>query len=118
MPSRVNRFLAPVLAALLALTAAMPSAFAHPGLGSSGVSGCNDCCIASNAKSACASVCAPQAPRGQTDEQTAGKPAGAWAAGIVPVPFIAVRFVGACGIERAVDALGPPLYLSFSRFLL
>jgi hypothetical protein len=114
MPNPVQRLLAALLAMLSALTLAAPVAFAGSPTSFAAASGCDSCCLA--AGGGCASVCAPQAPAAQGDEQAPGKPAGAWSVGVVPSVAPVVRH--ASPVAAASDAFSLPAYLVFQRLLL
>jgi hypothetical protein len=102
MPYRVNRLIAVLLSMLLAVALATP-AYSADGA-SPETSVCTACCAASpSVEAAC--------------DEASTKPLGAWFAGIVRPAYIA-PVAKAWVMVPASPSVGPPDYLSFSRFLL
>ena len=117
MQFRADRLVALMLSVLLAV-AAGPGARAGEGGAARGAA-CADCCAYAPDGERCTTVavCAPASTAQLADDETPGKPSGAWCAGVVRAAYIPTADASWPNLPATVG-IGPPSYLSFGRFLL
>ena len=117
MPPRCKRFLAVLLAMVLAIAAgpAVRAAERPAALSAS----CDECCAYAAKGERCSTlaVCAPASLAQNLDDETRDKPVGAWCAGIVKAAYVPVAADDSPVVPER-SSLGPPPYLSFCSFLL